>query len=445
MLTMFHLLFYTLGLDLNAHSHRFTTVMWSIVLGILISSGGAFGQSCTNNDFGINFDGVNYFTVSAANGTCMCKTAGFAASGPSVFDGNVSLAGSSSLTVGGKISGDGSGLRNLTAQPDIASLINTITALSNQVATLTAQMAGLQLGQFSQDRCFGLIPGTGTIYVVGGAATAPNSGPSVSVIQSFSAGCSSWLQSTFLPVRLHWSMPVIHLGSLYSFGGVTDSTTLSAAYKFDLPSGATTSLANLPAATSSGVAVSYQNFIYIIGGNNGSPTSAVWKYDPTSNVYSAATSLPLGITYAGAVVYGGYVYLVAGASSNALATLYRFNGTTWTQLPSMTVGRNGPGVALLADEIWVIGGRNTAASVVNSVEKYNITAGTWSTMPAIMTARAWCGAGASGGDVYVFGGSSSSTSGPGISSVEKYSASLGRWLSMPMMSVTVSAFGYGVA
>eukprot|EP01116_Phalansterium_solitarium_P003732 TRINITY_DN14557_c0_g1_i1.p1 TRINITY_DN14557_c0_g1~~TRINITY_DN14557_c0_g1_i1.p1 ORF type:complete len:322 (+),score=81.11 TRINITY_DN14557_c0_g1_i1:101-1066(+) len=54
-------------------------------------------QSCTWQDFAIQYDGATYFTVSSANDTCTCRGAVVAGPGRSSFAGNISVQGRADL------------------------------------------------------------------------------------------------------------------------------------------------------------------------------------------------------------------------------------------------------------------------------------------------------------------------------------------------------------
>eukprot|EP01116_Phalansterium_solitarium_P013495 TRINITY_DN30874_c0_g1_i1.p1 TRINITY_DN30874_c0_g1~~TRINITY_DN30874_c0_g1_i1.p1 ORF type:complete len:359 (+),score=75.63 TRINITY_DN30874_c0_g1_i1:201-1277(+) len=134
------------------------STLWMVLfMAVLLPT--AQGQCDVSKDFSINYDNNVFFTVSSANGTCMCPN--YYAAGRGVFDGGIGSAvktsttvvnnnllvnGTAGLTVAGacgcdRLTGNGSGLTGLESNPALKALFDS---LNLQIAALTAQVAKLQ-------------------------------------------------------------------------------------------------------------------------------------------------------------------------------------------------------------------------------------------------------------------------------------------------------------
>ena len=79
----------------------------------------------------------------------------------------------------------------------------------------------------------------------------------------------------------------------------------------------------------------------------------------------------------GVGVLGEHIYLVGGASTRQLLDLVeRWDGTNWTRLAPLQVAREGPGVVGHAGLLYVIGGRGSGGTV----ERYSPDTDTWTLM-----------------------------------------------------------------
>ena len=79
----------------------------------------------------------------------------------------------------------------------------------------------------------------------------------------------------------------------------------------------------------------------------------------------------------GVGVLGDHIYLVGGASTRQLLHLVeRWDGTNWVRLAPLTVAREGPGVVGHGGLLYVIGGRGSGGSV----ERYHPDTDTWQLM-----------------------------------------------------------------
>jgi N-acetylneuraminic acid mutarotase len=192
----------------------------------------------------------------------------------------------------------------------------------------------------------------------------------------------------------------------YIVGGLpgTKDRPIPTVERYDLRTGAATTVKPMPVALDHVSVVAYKGDLYAVGGNPGQaaasgPTSAVastFRYDPGSNAWTRLAPLPDGARGgAGAGVIGGRLYVAGGArphpdgkASDTLATMfvYDFAKGTWSQGPSMPTPRTHVGAAVLRGKLYVIGGSTTAgfgATNLATVESFDPATGKWSKQPSM--------------------------------------------------------------
>ncbi|HEX8323643.1 MAG TPA: kelch repeat-containing protein [Tepidisphaeraceae bacterium] len=162
------------------------------------------------------------------------------------------------------------------------------------------------------------------------------------------------------------------------------------------------------------------NVLYTMGGfvdNTFKPTKAVYAYDVTSNAWTRKADLPVGLTHPGAIVDGTSIYFAGGYPGNgsngnqtfSTRAVYRYNTTsnTYTALPDLPVARGGgPGMAVLNNVLYVMGGTDANRNDVTSVyalDLGNLGAG-WQTRASLPAPRNHAAAVAMGGSIYFVGG-----------------------------------------
>ena len=219
-------------------------------------------------------------------------------------------------------------------------------------------------------------------------------------------------------------------GYLYIVGGLGASGNLS-----DIQS-APIGAAGAPGAWSSagtslgtgtygaGVAV-YNNFLYVLGGATGAGNVATVQYAPlnadgTVGSFTSTTSFTTARFGGIAIAYNSYLYLLGGDSGNGSsgATLLNdvqyakinTNGTvgTWTTTTSFTTTRGAQTATLYNGYLYVIGGYNSSLANLSDVQYAQInangTVGAWATTASFNTARFGQGAVAYNGYLYSTGG-----------------------------------------
>ena len=139
----------------------------------------------------------------------------------------------------------------------------------------------------------------------------------------------AWTATTSLPAATAYATSVTYNGYLYKIGGGNSSSNTAAVDYAPINSngtlGAWTATTSLPAVTQAATSVAYNGYLYEIGGFAPSVTAAV-DYAPinsngTIGAWTATTSLPVATTYATSVAYNGYVYEIGGYTGTVVATV----------------------------------------------------------------------------------------------------------------------------
>ena len=168
---------------------------------------------------------------------------------------------------------------------------------------------------------------------------------------------------------------------------------------------------------SAGIAVSQQQTIYVIGGDNYScvPLTTVEEYIPDTNSWRARAALPTGRWNLGAAVGADRrIYAIGGLGGDpcgtgpiALDTVEAYDPRfdEWTTRASMPTPRWGLGVVAAANgKIYALGGENQTG-VLDMVEEYDPISDTWTRKSDMPYAHShFASVSASNGRIYLIGG-----------------------------------------
>lgn len=211
-------------------------------------------------------------------------------------------------------------------------------------------------------------------------------------------------------------------GLTYEAGGYSFSAAgnVNQFKSYNPVTNAWTTLANLPTATaiSSLGCDAAGGRLFLFGGNTdpSTVTNIVQVYTIATNTWAPGPPLPAQRSFMASGAIGGKIYLVAGYSTGnvdpAFDTNWEFDPVTLTYtvrapLPAMLGGAAG---AVSGGRLYVMGGRNLAATQLNTVYEYNPVTNTWATkapMPTAVNVAGGTGLGgnaACNGDVIVVGG-----------------------------------------
>ncbi len=171
------------------------------------------------------------------------------------------------------------------------------------------------------------------------------------------SGIPPWTTSTStLPQALNEATSVTYNGYVYVMGGMNNSgnSSFNTVYYAPLNSNGsvgswTTSTNTLPQALGGATSVTYNGYVYVMGGDNGSYTGQNTVYyaplNSNGSVGSWTTStstLPQGLYGATSVIYNGYVYVMGGDNNNGsyLNTAYYAPLNTNGSVGSWTISSN---------------------------------------------------------------------------------------------------------
>ena len=228
---------------------------------------------------------------------------------------------------------------------------------------------------------------------------------------------------------------VLSDGSILTIGGYIGGIS-NISEKYDPYTDTWSTISSVPYNVRLHNALTYNNEVYIIGGQGGPSNTyldSVYKYDSTTNnglgSWSSDSTLQGGRYGSGAALFDDTMIVFGGMNGSSLVVteIYDPNTNTWSQLPS-TSNLNTPrhyveGVTLNDGSVLAIGGTNSA-TVLSSVEKFDLNSRTWDYVASMNAARRNHTAEVlSDGSVIVFGGWNSVY----LSSVEKYDTSADVW------------------
>ncbi|PIK55973.1 putative ring canal kelch-like [Apostichopus japonicus] len=168
-----------------------------------------------------------------------------------------------------------------------------------------------------------------------------------------------------------------------------------------------------------------------------------FKIDVKENRVHDLPTLPHPRYHHGAVVVNGDLFVIGGStlSWEPLATvlILRKGQQQWGERFPMSVPRVGPGVAVVGEYIYAVGGTSTKR--LKTAERYHIASNRWESLRPMNSPRAFPGAMGAGGYLFVFGGKSYAGSGLGedsgarnvLRSGERYDPSTDTWKELPAM------------
>ncbi len=288
----------------------------------------------------------------------------------------------------------------------------------------------------------------GYAYIAGGTAAAHSTGTALSDTQyaqiNANGTLGTWRTSSTLSSKRFSGGGTFYKGRFYAVGG-TDAGSGSRTIQYATIDAAgvstpfTTSGNTFTNTRRGSQTVVYNNYIYVMGGDNGgTPVNTVSfapiNADGTIGAFTNTTGFTTVRTYFAAVAYNGYLYVIGGCSSaysscttasNNLNTIYRAlinsDGTvgTWinTNTQVLPTARYGITAVVFNNYLYVMGGLNgsTFSNVIyyNAIDPdYNNTndgrlPNAWSTSSRTLPASmAYMQATVYGGRLYVAGGCS---------------------------------------
>ena len=203
----------------------------------------------------------------------------------------------------------------------------------------------------------------------------------------------------------------------------TDNTTTTSRW---------TTLADMSTGREGHASVFFDDKLYVIGGRITAPsltyTHSVEMYDINNNGWTSKNNLPNTLGYAEAVTYNNYIYLVGGTSDNF--SKYDTSNDSWTSLGSTYCRSENCQAVMIGSTLYVMGRLSSSTSGVSNytaLKAYSFSGSSWSTKASMSTGRAYFGAAVYDSKIYVFGGQSGTGSSDLTDSVEVYDPSTNSW------------------
>ena len=146
--------------------------------------------------------------------------------------------------------------------------------------------------------------------------------------------------------------------------------------------------------------------VFAIGGN--SPQGAlnnVDVYDPAADKWTPGTPLPEGRMAPGVAALADRIFVIGGWNRKECSGVFVYNCATgkWSTGRPMPTPRRDFATAVLGTRIYCMGGVS-GSRYCTEVEVYDVARDEWTVAPPLPTGKAWMGACALGGKIYVVGG-----------------------------------------
>ena len=182
----------------------------------------------------------------------------------------------------------------------------------------------------------------GYVYEIGGNTGSPTANTYYNLIctgtNSGASGCSTttgtlgtaWTATTSLPVALDQATSVVYNDYVYEIGGYNGTSAVNTVYYAALNTNGTigswSSSNNLPVATYQATSAAYNGYVYEIGGYNGSSNVSTVYYAPinsggATDIWNTTTSLPSAVDQAISIAFNGFIYELGGYTTAATSAV----------------------------------------------------------------------------------------------------------------------------
>ena len=249
----------------------------------------------------------------------------------------------------------------------------------------------------------------------------------------------TWSAKAPMPTARTWISAAAYGGSVYVFGGLSNTTKLATVERYNPGTNSWDSRTPMLAPRYATSAVTLNGKIYVIGGVNASNQiqNIVEVYDPVSDTWSTAAPMPSARSRLAAVAGpDGKIYAIGGSTTSmldrtgysSLVEVYDPTTNSWTTAAPMNTPRVGLAAAVSGGKIYAFGGYGRppgyTARYLVTVEAYDPVSNSWSSSPSMKAARyGLAAAGAANGLIYLIGGKNESSVPP--SNNEEYIPSSG--------------------
>jgi DNA-binding CsgD family transcriptional regulator/N-acetylneuraminic acid mutarotase len=198
------------------------------------------------------------------------------------------------------------------------------------------------------------------IYAIGGETSQGVTG----LMEQYDVGSDTWITLTSKPMPVADINAAVIGGQIFIPGGrLASGSVTDVLESYDPSRNEWESHASLPVALSGYALVAFEGKLYVFGGWDGiNFLASVYEYDPDQDKWSVRSPMPTARGFAGAAMAGGKIYLIGGTDGKgALAVNEAYTPSReglenpWESLKPMPSSRAHPGVASVADIVYILG------------------------------------------------------------------------------------------
>jgi len=247
----------------------------------------------------------------------------------------------------------------------------------------------------------GAVGYNGKLYVVGGT---DSSGGATAVLEVYDPSTDSWATKAPMPTA-RAALGFAEVGGLlYAIGGYGSSATNSACIveEYDPSSNAWKSRTPLSQRRYGATVAALNGKIYVCGGDDATSTrNRVDVYDPGTDSWGQAANMPGFTIWTCGAAVGGKLFVVDWST----VLVFDPGSNSWTNASGMPTPRNGAGVGVIDNEIYVFGGNKGGNSpFLDVMEIFNPSDGMWRTGLPMPTRRMGCAGAVVDGRLLAAGG-----------------------------------------
>ncbi len=183
------------------------------------------------------------------------------------------------------------------------------------------------------------------VYAVGGSGLSPDS--EYALLNS-NGTVGTWISGSSIPTGGDYSnfSLTAEYGYLFAFGGIDGVSEVAAVYKAQIGSdgsiGTWISTTALPSVLTDSAAVSYNGYVYVLGGAISSVDTSTVRFSSVASsgvlgTWTSTTALPGAMSSFGATVLNGYIYVLGESTTSVFYAPINSTGSlgSWTLTTAM--------------------------------------------------------------------------------------------------------------
>lgn len=252
-------------------------------------------------------------------------------------------------------------------------------------------------------------------------------------INSYSQNIN-WVSKAPLPLGHHSGSAVTCSGEIYSVGGqkkVGSSWEKSKMlFDFDPAQNNWTQKSDMPTARFNLATAAIDGKIYALGGDSYLNNNEM--YDPTTEVWTSLTPMPTGRQHVKGTAVGGKLYIIGGLEDRSTVSnkneVYDPQSDTWEEKAPIPTPKHNYATAVFEGKIYIFGGSTKSGSDIwvktSSVEVYDPVTDTWQTISTMPTTRFNPGIAVINNSIFIIGGFAGS---PVSNRVDRFDPASNTW------------------